>query len=400
MNTIDSKLLEKLITNGVGVEPSDEETLILKSVPVHPKYFNKEKTNVLIHYYKRFKQHIVFVDENLEFTGKRRDISILFKNNKTKTGWRPVELDLHSMKTTTEVIRQIMDTLWVKQSHPIVSEKPDSATDVDSSEHDLLDEYSINLSKKAATDELPPTIGRDKKIELIIATLNKWDHPKIPVIIGESGVGRTNLIYGVANKFVSIDSKMSLYLLNLPDLLSGHIFSGERETSLKNIFQESLKSNMVAVLEDMDQIVIASNLGARLLQNAFDQGIKIIGTIQKEYQDVFSKSILQRRLQFIPLSEPDVGETFAIVKGVKPFLEKHYDIQIVDEALRFSIKYSGNMSGKNPAKSIHLIDLACSRATLTKVKLVGADDVVAAYNIAVENRKKDLRMNAGHEVLL
>ena len=85
MNGIDPKLLEKLIISGIGIEPTDNETLIFKSVPVHPKYFNKEKTNILIRFHKRFKQYMVFVDENLEFTGKRHELSNRFKNNKTKT---------------------------------------------------------------------------------------------------------------------------------------------------------------------------------------------------------------------------------------------------------------------------------------------------------------------------
>ena len=133
-------------------------------------------------------------------------------------------------------------------------------------------------------------------------------------------------------------------------------------------------------IEDLDQIAIASSFCVHLLQNAFDQGIKMIGSIREEYKDIFIKTPLHRRIQYIHLEEPDETKTYEILKGMKPFLEKHHHIQILDEAIRFCIQYAGKMAGKNPVKAIHLIDLACSRARFTESSKLGSDDIMAALS--------------------
>jgi ATP-dependent Clp protease ATP-binding subunit ClpA len=274
-----------------------------------------------------------------------------------------------------------MNILWIKKVHPVIHDQLETSNEEKSSQNRMIHDYAINLTEIATSGDLPPTIGRSKEIELIMATLNNWEHPKIPLIVGESGVGRTNLIYGVAYKLLSVNSDVNLFLLNLPDLLSGFMFPGERETAVKNLLQEGIKSKGIFILEDLDQIGVVSGFGIPLLQSAVDQGIKMIGSMREVYKDSFAKTLLHRRIQYIHITEPDESDTVKILTGIKSFLEKHHQIQILDETIRFCVKYAGNIKGKNPAKAIHLMDIACGRARLTETDQLGFDDIMAALSL-------------------
>lgn len=382
----DTKLLEKLFSKGIGLDPCEEDTLVLKSVPVHPRYFNKVKTNVLLRYLKPHKQYLVFVDDDLQFNDdKHKKLSRIFKAEEGKNGWRLLHFNGIPVKTPTEAIQRVMETLWAGQSHPVINEYvsgfPESC-EATLDEQPILKAHAVNLGKQIATGGLPPTVVRQREMEWVIAVLNKWEHPRLPIIVSEVGMGRTNLIYGVTRQILSANPKYQIFSINLPRLLIGKVSKEEREQLFIQLFMEmEVMNEAVFIMENMDLMLNSCYNSVSILCTALDKLVKIIGTLQVGYEHLFANPVLKRRVQLIPLVEPDREELLEILKALKPILEKHHGIKIMENALTVCVNSTGDCSGKFPAKAIHVLDLACARVRQSEISIVAPDDVVAAVSI-------------------
>ncbi len=249
MEQLNSKLTRQLINHGIDIEhsDSDKDTLILKAVPVNTNTFNKEKTNLLIRHEKKMGQFIVFVDENLKYTGSDQRLLNVFKNVSSRNGWQFLNFYTSGIKTPTEVIQEIMVLLWGNKPHPAITDnryiQETQAEDTDT-ENAGMKKYVTNLSEKVKSGSCMPTIGREREIEFIIATVLKYDHPKSPVIMGDSGIGKSNLINGVTSKLLTFKPELQMMQLNVADLFSGLNFPSETDEVLKKIFNLSMWKNL------------------------------------------------------------------------------------------------------------------------------------------------------------
>ncbi|MBN2086792.1 ATP-dependent Clp protease ATP-binding subunit [Candidatus Peregrinibacteria bacterium] len=239
-----------------------------------------------------------------------------------------------------------------------------------------LDYFTTNLNEKYRKGELDPIIGRDEEIERMIHILNRKTKNN-PVIIGESGVGKTAIVEGLAQAIVeekvpdSLVSKKILSL-SLSDVIAGTKYRGEFEERMKNIIDEATKVENEIILF-IDEIHTLTGTGsaegsmdaANLLKPALSRGhLQIIGaTTTDEYRKNIEKDkALERRFQSILAEEPSNKDCITILKGLRSTYEKFHNLKISDEAIESAVLLSKRYLTERylPDKAIDLIDEAAA----------------------------------------
>lgn len=247
-----------------------------------------------------------------------------------------------------------------------------------------LDTYGTNLTLLAKEGKLDNVVGRDKELERLIQILNRRTKNNA-ALIGEPGVGKTAVMNGLAIKIAKKEVPQRLqnkqvYLLDMAAVVAGTQFRGQFEARMKGIIDECKSfSNVILAIDELHSIMGGiehdnSMNAANMLKPALATGdVQIIGaTTLKEYRKTIEKdAALERRFQPIILEEPNFTDTLEILKGIKPYYEKHHKVVIPDEALIQSIELSKKYIHDRflPDKAIDLIDEACSRVFLDNVTL-------------------------------
>lgn len=244
---------------------------------------------------------------------------------------------------------------------------------------DIVGQYTVDITERAANDKLDPVIGRGQEIDRIIQILNRRTKNN-PVLIGEAGVGKTAIIEGLAIKIfkeevpdVLLNKK--ILTLDLPLLIAGTKYRGEFEERLKKVINEVIKkSNVILFIDELHMLVGAGSAegaldAANILKPALARGdLQIIGaTTTDEYRKFIEKdSALERRLQPIVVEEPSYEDAISILHGLKGKLEEHHHIIISDEAIETAVKLSKRYltDRRHPDSAIDLLDEAASALSL------------------------------------
>ncbi len=272
-----------------------------------------------------------------------------------------------------------------------------------------LGKYASNLNKEAEANRIDPLVGRDKEIERISQILARRSKNN-PILVGESGVGKTALIEGLAKNIVEKTAAPSLdesviYSLDMGSLLAGTKYRGDFEKRLKGILKElSDIPNSILFIDEIHTIIgagatsggvmDASNLLKPILGK---EGARFIGsTTFKEYRTIFEQDrALSRRFQKVDLSEPSVQETIKILEGLKKKYEQHHDLKYS----KASLKAAAELSAKHindkflPDKAIDVIDEAGARLRLNlniKRKTVNEQDVERVISLMAQIPEKSV----------
>ena len=243
-------------------------------------------------------------------------------------------------------------------------------------EYNVMEKYSVDLTKKAQEGKLDPVIGRDEEVRRIIQVLNRRTKNN-PVLIGEAGVGKTAIVEGLAQRIVRGDVPMSLkdtklLALDMGALVAGAKFRGEFEERLKKVIDEIQKSKGQIILF-IDELHTVVGLGAaegstdagNLLKPMLARGeIRTVGaTTINEYRKYIEKDpALERRFQPVMVDEPSVDATISILRGLKEKYEVHHGVRIKDSALVAAATLSNRYITDRflPDKAIDLVDEAAS----------------------------------------
>jgi type VI secretion system protein VasG len=251
-----------------------------------------------------------------------------------------------------------------------------------------LDQFTINLTEKARKGEIDPVLGRDFEIRQMADILIRRRQNN-PILTGEAGVGKTAVVEGFAMKVVQGDvppplRNVEIRTLDLGLLQAGAGIKGEFENRLKSVINE-VKASPVPIIVFIDEAhtligaggAAGSGDAANLLKPALARGElrTIAATTWSEYKKYFEKdAALARRFQVIKVEEPDEDKAMVMMRAIGPFLEKHHNVMITDEALRDSVRLSHRYipARQLPDKSVSVLDTACARVAIGLTTRPGA----------------------------
>ena len=260
-----------------------------------------------------------------------------------------------------------------------------------------LDQYSRDLTELAAEGKLDPVVGRDQEISRLIQILSRRTKNN-PCLVGEPGVGKTAIAEGLAQRIVmgmvpdTVKDKR-LVVLDLSGMVAGSKYRGEFEERIKNVVQEVREhQGILLFIDELHTIIGAGGAegaldASNILKPSLSRGeIQLIGaTTLEEYRKYIEKdAALERRFQPVTVEEPSAEETVEILRGLRPYYEKHHGVEITDEALDAAVKMSQRYINDRflPDKAIDIIDEAASRIQL------------AGYQSAPEMEAYELELSA------
>ena len=242
-----------------------------------------------------------------------------------------------------------------------------------------LNQYGIDLTKKALEGKLDPVIGRKEEIQRIIQILSRRTKNN-PCLVGETGVGKTAIIEGLAQKICIGDvpemlKQKRVITLDISGMVAGAKYRGDFEDRIKKALAEVRKmGNVVLFIDEIHTIVGAGSAegaidAANILKPMLARGeIQLIGaTTITEYRRYIEKdSALERRFSCVNVPEPSKKDTILILNGLRDKYEAHHNVKITDGAIKAAINLSVRYIYDRflPDKAIDLIDEAASKARL------------------------------------
>ena len=258
-----------------------------------------------------------------------------------------------------------------------------------------LDTFATNLNERAKSGNIDPLVGRHAEVERVIQILCRR-RKNNPLLVGESGVGKTAIAEGLAKRIVDgqvpeVVADSQVFSLDLGALLAGTKYRGDFEKRLKVLLADLAKHEGAILFIDEIHTIIGAGAASggvmdasNLLKPMLAAGeIRCMGsTTYQEYRGIFDKDrALSRRFQKIDIIEPDVNDTYLILKGLKSRFEDHYQLRYTDRALRVAAELSDRYITDRfmPDKAIDVIDEAGAAQQLVspsrRKKTVGATDV-------------------------
>lgn len=247
-----------------------------------------------------------------------------------------------------------------------------------------LDEFGRDLTQLASEGALDPVIGRTDEIERVLQILCRRTKNN-PVLIGESGVGKTAIVEGLAQRIVNLEVPDNLLnrrviALDLGSLVAGTKYRGQFEERLKVVMKEIVNAgNIIIFIDELHTLVGAGAAegsidASNMLKPALARGeVQCIGaTTLDEYRKHIEKdAALKRRFQPIFVQPPNIEETIRIIRGLKDRYEDHHSVQISEEAIVEAVRLSDRYVTDRflPDKAIDVIDEAGSRAKLMAFSL-------------------------------
>jgi ATP-dependent Clp protease ATP-binding subunit ClpA len=260
-----------------------------------------------------------------------------------------------------------------------------------------LDSFSTNLNLEAEAGRIDPLIGRLNEVERLAQILARR-RKNNPLLVGESGVGKTAIVEGLAKKIVDGDvpdilKDSVVYSLDLGALLAGTKYRGDFEKRFKGLLSELQKrDNAILFIDEVHTIVGAGAASggvmdaSNLLKPLLTSGkLRCIGsTTFQEYRGIFDKDkALSRRFQKINVMEPSPDDAYKILKGLKSRFEEHHGLRYTDRALRVATDLSARYINDRllPDKAIDVIDEAGAYQQLLpaskRKKVIGVSDIEA-----------------------
>ncbi|MBW2183828.1 MAG: ATP-dependent Clp protease ATP-binding subunit, partial [Deltaproteobacteria bacterium] len=255
--------------------------------------------------------------------------------------------------------------------------------------------FGVNLNKLARLGKLPPIIGRGEEITQMIEVLCHRQTSNSVMIIGEPGVGKTALVEGLARKLELEPESVPVRLrdrqivnLQMNTIVAGTMFRGMFEDRIEKIINELKEAkNLILFIDEAHTIIGAGTaLGvnadaANIFKSSLARGeVQIIGatTAAEHKMYVQEDEALARRFRVIDLKESSMEDTREILLGVRPRLEKNYNVKISDEALETALELSPRYmhSLRLPDKPITWLDTAC-----VKVEINRPDDCARSKDV-------------------
>ncbi len=246
---------------------------------------------------------------------------------------------------------------------------------------EALKKFTVDLTEQARSGKMDPIVGRDDEIRQVVDILMRRRQNN-PILVGEAGVGKTAVVEGFAQRIARGDvppslKEVQLLALDVGLLQAGASMKGEFEQRLRSVIDEVQASPkpIILFIDETHTLVGAGGAAgtgdaANLLKPALARGtLRTVGaTTFAEYKKHIEKDpALTRRFQTVQVDEPDEPKAILMMRGVASTMEKHHQVQILDEALEAAVKLSHRYipARQLPDKSVSLLDTACARVAVS-----------------------------------
>jgi ATP-dependent Clp protease ATP-binding subunit ClpA len=242
------------------------------------------------------------------------------------------------------------------------------------SKKSALERFATEMTALAREGRLEPVIGRENELDRTVQVLCRR-FKNNPVHVGDSGVGKTAITEGLAQRIVADQVPPSLkdcliFSLDMGALIAGTKYRGDFEERVKRVLEEMLKKEKAILFIDEIHTLVGAGAvsgnamdAANILKPALTSGkLRCIGsTTHEEYGKFFEKDrALSRRFQKIDINEPSEEDSIAILHGLKNKYEEYHNVHYSDEALETAVKLSAQYITERrlPDKAIDVIDEA------------------------------------------
>ncbi len=246
---------------------------------------------------------------------------------------------------------------------------------------EALKRFTVDLTEQARSGKLDPIVGRDDEIRQLVDILMRRRQNN-PILTGEAGVGKTAVVEGFALRIVAGDvppalKDVELRSLDVGLLQAGASMKGEFEQRLRQVIEDVQASPkpIILFIDEAHTLVGAGGAAgtgdaANLLKPALARGTlrTVAATTWAEYKKHIEKDpALTRRFQVVQVAEPSEAKALLMMRGVAWTMEKHHQVQILDEALEAAVKLSHRYipARQLPDKSVSLLDTACARVAIS-----------------------------------
>ena len=300
--------------------------------------------------------------------------------------------------TRLDIVSYISHGNDVKQQYRIESDK---TKEKDTKENtNFLSKYTINLNQLVTENKNDLLIGREDELNRIIQVLSRRKKNN-PLLVGDTGVGKTAIVEGLArliseNKAHESLSSTEILSLDMGALLAGSKYRGDFEKRLKNIIEEiKEKSKAILFIDEIHTVIGAGAVSgsvmdaSNILKPFLTNGdVCCIGsTTYSEYRKIFEKDYaFSRRFQKIDIDEPSTQDTIKIIEGIISKFESFHDVKYEQESIYASVELSEKyLNDRNfPDKAIDVIDeagayfkLQANKKNQTTISRSNIEDVVA-----------------------
>ena len=346
--------LESLVVEGAeDAKPTAGFQRVLQRAAIHVQSSGREEVtgaNVLVALFSERESHAVYFLQEQEMT--RLDAVNYISHGIAKVG--------HS------------EDRHVRGSSRAERRSSSSSTSKSEKKQEALESFCVDLNKKASEGKIDTLIGRAHEVDRNIQILCRRTKNN-PLYVGDPGVGKTAIAEGLARRIfhgevpeVLLDA--TIYALDMGALLAGTRYRGDFEERIKAVLDELDKHEGAILFIDEIHTVIGAGAtsggsmdASNLLKPALQSGsLRCIGsTTYKEYRNYFEKDrALARRFQKIDINEPSIADTVKILRGLKPYYEKHHRVRYTLEALKTAVELSARYihDRKLPDKAIDVID--------------------------------------------
>ncbi len=294
---------------------------------------------------------------------------------------KSLELDIE--RTRNEILKELDPNFTPSEGEPgevpSGGGEPATAGGKKDVKTPALRAFGRDLTELAKKSELDPVIGRVHEIERVIQVLCRRTKNN-PVLLGEAGVGKTAIVEGLAQEIASgnvpeLLRGKKVVTLDLALMVAGTKYRGQFEERIKAVMDEIRRAkNVILFIDELHTIVGAGSAegamdASNIIKPALSRGeLQCVGaTTLNEYRKYIEKdAALERRFQTVKVEAPNVEDTIAILKGLRPKYETHHKAKLTDSALEASARLSDRyITGRFlPDKAIDVMDEAGARARI------------------------------------
>ncbi len=261
-----------------------------------------------------------------------------------------------------------------------------------------LKEHSVELVSLANDGKIDPVIGRDTQIQRVIEILGRRKKNN-PILLGETGVGKTAIVEGLALKIANKDVpndliESKIYMLDMGSMIAGTKYRGDFEKKLKSVLKDVKKDKKsILFIDEIHQIIGAGSVGnssmdaSNILKPLLSSGeIKVIGaTTYDEYRNDFSKDkAFSRRFAKVDILEPSIEDTIQILNGLKEKYEQFHNVKYTPQSIQLCVELSKKFITDRflPDSAIDILDEV---AATKKYKRKSAKKAISITDTDVEN---------------